>query len=179
MDESSSSDSRKIIMEKKQVLPEMNTTSTDVEKMNVTMRKVADHTNKTASKASFTEIWMMHCSQGYSASACMRHIRNAFDKWSGDRSDTYLVGIVRDEYIKYANNTGGRIQPNDEIWKCAWIQQRINRRYLYIFVHIYIYIYVYIYVCIYMYVRLSISFKSTAQVPHGGVLRLREEGSGE
>ena len=75
----------------KEAQPTVTRMSTEIEKMNVTMSKVADSTNKAATKLSFQEIKMTHGNQGCSVSACMRQILNAFDEWDVDRSETYLV----------------------------------------------------------------------------------------
>ena len=81
------------------------------------MSKVANSTNKTASKVSFQEIRMMYGSQGYSVSACMRQSRNAYDEWDVDRSKVYLLEIAHNEFMKYVNSTRGEVEPSDEIWR--------------------------------------------------------------
>ena len=91
--------------------------ATHFEDFGKTLSKVKDATVKTANKASFQEIRMMTGQQGYPIKSCIRQVYNAFAEWDPKRSETYMVGIVHAEFLKYANSTGARIQPHEDNWR--------------------------------------------------------------
>ena len=96
---------------------EIKNLSTQFKEVHETLEKVADSTKKTATKCSFQEVRMMHGFQGYSPEATLRQVTNAYEEWNVERSETYLLAITHAEFIKYGNSRGGRIEPDDEIWR--------------------------------------------------------------
>ena len=88
-----------------------------VEKGFEKLDEVKHFVDKTGNKTSFVERRLMQGQQGYKPGEVFRQIANCFEEWDPERSKFYFSGVVTSEFIKYANSSGGRIEPDAKIWR--------------------------------------------------------------
>ena len=81
------------------------------------LKSVADSTDKTATKVGFQERRMMSGSQGYQIREAIRQVHNSFEEWDPLRCESYFSGVVINEYLKWCNATGGRMEPHEDVWR--------------------------------------------------------------
>ena len=78
---------------------------------------VKESTEKSGNKLDFMEKREMHGEQGYLIHEVMRQIINTYVEWDISRSRNYFEGCVHNEYLRWVNSKGGRIQPNQYVWR--------------------------------------------------------------
>ena len=59
----------------------------------------------------------MQGEQGYLIHEAMRQIANTYNERDPSRSLTYFEGCVHNEFMRWINSKGGRIEPNEYVWR--------------------------------------------------------------
>ena len=78
---------------------------------------IKESTEKSANKLSHLEKRFMQGEQGYLIHEAMRQIMNTYNEWDVSRSQVYFEGCVHNEFMRWINSKGGRIEPNEYVWR--------------------------------------------------------------
>ena len=78
---------------------------------------IKESTEKSANKLSHMEKRLMQGEQGYLIHEAMRQIMNTYNEWDVRRSQVYFEGCVHNQFMRWMNSKGGRIEPNEHEWR--------------------------------------------------------------
>ena len=78
---------------------------------------IKESTEKSANKLSHMEKRLMQGEQGYLIHEAMRQIMNTYNEWDVSRSQVYFEGCVHNQFMRWINSKGGRIEPNEYVWR--------------------------------------------------------------
>ena len=78
---------------------------------------IKESTEKSANILSHMEKRLMQGEQGYLIHEAMRQIMNTYNEWDVSRSQVYFEGCVHNQFMRWINSKGGRIEPNEHVWR--------------------------------------------------------------
>ena len=78
---------------------------------------IKESTEKGANMLSHIEKRLMQGGQGFLIHEAMRQIRNTYNEWDVNRSPVYFEGCVHNEFMRWINSKGCRIEPNEYVWR--------------------------------------------------------------
>ena len=78
---------------------------------------IKESTEKAANKLSHMEKRLMQGEQGYLIHEAMRQIMKTYNEWDVSRSQVYFEGCVHNQFMRWINSKGGRIEPNEYVWR--------------------------------------------------------------
>ena len=85
--------------------------------LNELFGSIKESTEKSANKLSHMEKRLMQGEQGYLIHEAMRQIMNTYNEWDVSRSQVYFEGCVHNQFMRWINSKGGRIEPNEYVWR--------------------------------------------------------------